>query len=785
MTVKTFSEFEGTHVVVLGGAGFLGSHVCTWLVESGAHVTAIDNLITGNAENVDHLLENGHFRLIDYDVTDFLHVKGDVHYVLNFASPASPVDYLKWPIHTLKVGAFGTHKGLGLARHKGARFFLASTSEVYGDPQVNPQPETYWGNVNPIGPRGVYDEAKRFAEALTLAYHREHGTEVRIVRIFNSILADEQVLYDDGTELRRETVGALAQRLGAPSADLVGYTVPAFDARSSIQARAAIALVGHPTDQQCYEVATRYGRSIRVTADHSLFVESAEGAPVARMTGDLRVGDRIAVARRIVVPERDRLAVEPVVACLSRGWDPWRLDIHHPALGEMAWRRRFELRDFVESEASSKARYVRSATWSRIRGMRDGSYMPVAAIHYLGAEVPEDATVAIHTGGGSARLPIRIGISNEFLWFLGLMVAEGHIRRDPDVDFLVTIACEDDLLDRAQKIVERDLGLHSVRSSGSSQRSPSISVHSRLFVEVLDHLGFAPGEKRIPGWVLGLPLSRLGWFLEGYRQGDGVHSGKKLEEAVRHEFSTTSTALKDDLVVAFARFGLVPSVGRYETTFKQKTGDRKYPFWRLTLASISPWSPLDWHKGVSQNLNARVTEDIVWAAVTAIEPVDATPLVFDFSVPGFENFWAGSGVMAHNTFGPRMRPDDGRAVPAFFKAALQNRPLPIFGDGTQTRSLCYVDDLVNGMLRLVLSDHIGPINIGNPQEVTMLELAETVQDVVGNYSGIEFHPRPTDDPMVRRPDTTKALELLDWKAEIPLREGLEKTLPFFRQVLDL
>jgi dTDP-glucose 4,6-dehydratase len=314
------AEFEHRHAVVLGGAGFLGSHVCTWLVHAGARVTCIDNMITGHAENVGHLIGDKRFRLIDYDVTDYLHVSGAVDYVLNFASPASPVDYLKWPIHTLKVGAFGTHKGLGLAYDKGAVFFLASTSEVYGDPLVNPQPETYWGNVNPIGPRGVYDEAKRFAEALTLAYNREHGVDTRIVRIFN-------------------------------------------------------------------------------------------------------------------------------------------------------------------------------------------------------------------------------------------------------------------------------------------------------------------------------------------------------------------------------------------------------------------------------------------------------------------------------TFGPRMRPDDGRAVPAFFKAALENRSLPVFGDGSQTRSLCYVDDEVEGILRLLLSDETSPVNIGNPQEVTMIELAETVQDVVGNHPGIEFHPRPTDDPMVRRPDTAKAERILGWKAQVSLREGLERTLPWFKEVL--
>lgn len=315
-----FRELDGKHAVVLGGAGFLGSHVCTWLIYSGAKVTCLDNLITGHASNVSHLMGDKRFRLIDHDITDFIHVGGDVDYVLNFASPASPVDYLKWPIHTLKVGAFGTHKGLGLAREKGAVFFLASTSEVYGDPLVNPQPESYWGNVNPIGPRGVYDEAKRFAEAMTLAYNREHGLDTRIVRIFN-------------------------------------------------------------------------------------------------------------------------------------------------------------------------------------------------------------------------------------------------------------------------------------------------------------------------------------------------------------------------------------------------------------------------------------------------------------------------------TYGPHMRPDDGRAVPAFFKAALANEALPVHGDGMQTRSLCYVDDEVEGILRLLLSDETEPVNIGNPEEVTVLDLAVAIQDVVGNHPGVDYLPRPTDDPTVRRPDTAKAEERLGWKAQISLRQGLERTLPWFKEVL--
>jgi dTDP-glucose 4,6-dehydratase len=172
--------------VVTGGAGFLGSHLCERLLTEGIAVTCIDNLLTGSLSNVEHLFGRDGFNFVQYDVTNYLHVAGEVDFVLHFASPASPIDYLELPIQTLKVGSLGTHKALGLAKAKSARFLLASTSEVYGDPLVHPQPESYWGNVNPVGPRGVYDEAKRFAEAMTMAYQRYHRLSTRIVRIFNT-----------------------------------------------------------------------------------------------------------------------------------------------------------------------------------------------------------------------------------------------------------------------------------------------------------------------------------------------------------------------------------------------------------------------------------------------------------------------------------------------------------------------------------------------------------------------------------------------------------------------
>ncbi len=173
-------------VLITGAAGFLGSHLCDRFIKEGYHVIGMDNLITGDLANIEHLFKLENFEFYNHDVSKFVHVSGDLDYILHFASPASPIDYLKIPIQTLKVGSLGIHNLLGLARVKKARLIIASTSEVYGDPAVNPQPEEYWGNVNPVGPRGVYDEAKRFQEAITMAYHTFHGVETRIVRIFNT-----------------------------------------------------------------------------------------------------------------------------------------------------------------------------------------------------------------------------------------------------------------------------------------------------------------------------------------------------------------------------------------------------------------------------------------------------------------------------------------------------------------------------------------------------------------------------------------------------------------------
>lgn len=186
-------------VLITGAAGFLGSHLCDRFIKEGFHVIGMDNLLTGNIKNIEHLFPLKEFEYFHHDVTKFVHVPGELDYILHFASPASPIDYLKMPIQTLKVGSLGTHNLLGLAKEKKARILVASTSEVYGDPNVHPQPEEYWGNVNPVGPRGVYDEAKRFMESITMAYHNFHGVDTRIIRIFNTY--GPRMRLDDGRAL--------------------------------------------------------------------------------------------------------------------------------------------------------------------------------------------------------------------------------------------------------------------------------------------------------------------------------------------------------------------------------------------------------------------------------------------------------------------------------------------------------------------------------------------------------------------------------------------------------
>jgi intein/homing endonuclease len=521
-----------------------------------------------------------------------------------------------------------------------------------------------------------------------------------------------------------------------------------------------------------------------VTGHHSIFVEAEDGEPEARPVADLAPGDRVAIIGRIEVPERDRRTISIIETWRWNEGDPWELCVEAPGLGALAWAQRQDVFGLLVSQRRNQGPNWRNGAWTKIIRMRASDRVPLPVFWRIAAEMPAGARVRMRSQGRSVPMPARVELTDDVLWLLGLWVAEGSWHESPGNAF-ITLSADEELLDRAATIVERDLGLHVVRAPGSEARAASIFVHSRLLLGLMDFLGFGQNRKRIPGWILGLPLSRLKWFLEGYREGDGVHSGAGFEAGIKHVFRTVHDELKDDLVVALARYGLVPSIGRYETTFRKKTGDRRYPYWELRLAHVSPWSPLEWDRGVEQRLQARRTGDLVWAPVKEIVEVPATELVYDFSVPGLENFWAGTGVAARNTYGPRMRPHDGRAIPTFMRQALDSKPLTVFGDGSQTRSFCYVSDEIEGIYRLFHKGDSQPTNIGNPSEITVRQLAETVIRLTESESRITFHELPEDDPRVRQPDISRAVGMLDWHPQVDLEEGLRRTIEYFRRVIPM
>jgi UDP-glucuronate decarboxylase len=782
-------------ILITGAAGFLGSHLAERFLGEGHEVVGVDNFVTGSHENVEVLEGLGGFRLIEHDISKPLFVDGEIDGVLHFASPASPVDYLELPIQTLKVGSLGTHNALGLAKAKRARFLLASTSEVYGDPLVHPQPETYWGNVNPIGVRGVYDEAKRFAEAMTMAYHRYHGVETRIVRIFNSIMADEMVMLFNDEESHIEPVEEYFDaRAGEKLVLHRRMRVPAFDPETlRVELREADALIKHPSrEKDAYRVRARYGRHIRVTGDHSVFRKGGDGLPEAIPVRRLAVGDYVAIPGRLPVVERDRPHVDLAEHLIGRAdsdEDLWGWALVDDGIPNLLDHHREEIVEYLlESpryDGSARKRNAIGCAWRRWKQAAKVP-LPVAARlrRRLGVAWPATARIEPFGGGRSNRIRNRVEVTDELLWLLGLFVAEGcHVAKDGT--YRILLSSDECFIERASEILASHLDVSPRVLAGTDTRAPSLYVDGRAVLELFRDAFRVTGyssDIRIPPWIFQLPLHRLKHFLEGYREGDGTHTG--YPDCRELAFNTTSEGLATDLTYLLLRFGIVASVGSYETTFRARYGDRPFPFWRVTVCEVSDFDLLRWDEGVEQTLNANRSGDLVWAKVNAIDTVEATEYVYDFCVPGAENFLAGNGVFAHNTYGPRMRPGDGRVVSNFIVQALRGDPLTIYGDGSQTRSFCYVSDEVDGIHRLFHSERAAPVNVGNPNEFTIRELADIVLEETGSDSRIETMPLPADDPKVRQPDITVARELLGWEPQVDLRTGIRQTLPYFRDALE-
>ncbi len=773
-------------VVVTGGAGFIGSHLCRFLLAKGFRVICVDNLLTGSGSNISDLKSNSDFVFINHDVTLPLEIREPVHYVLHFASPASPVDYAAFPIQTLKVGALGTHNMLGLAKAKEAVFLLASTSEVYGDPLVHPQPESYWGNVNPIGPRGVYDEAKRFAEAITMAYHTYHGMDTKIARIFNSILPDQLVVLFNDSDLHLETIGSYADNIEKNGGKIEHrIKVPCFDSQTcKIALKEVSAVIKHGYSGDAFELSLAYGRAVKVTGDHSVFKRGKDDKPIAVPVRELKKGDYVAIPSKLPVVVKDADSFNIVNYLLKNlgEEDLWNYSIRSEELRHVIAANRTKIYEVFKSNGKSKAMRQSREMFPIFKRYVEKAQVPLYVFKKLNLKAVAGATITVSRG--YTHVPTQITVDEDLLWLLGFYLAEGTSHFQKNKSSFIAFSSDERYLNKAAQILKSKFGVHVIKRAAESNKSPSIFVHSKMLYMIFKDLFNVIREDkskdiRIPSWIFQLPLSKVKYFLEGYKDGDGTHSGKKVGKELC--FDTKFKNFATDLLMLLLRFNIVASFGEYTTKYKQKYGDKLFTFYRLTACELSDFNILNWDKGVQQTLMARKTGDLVWAWIRNIRKVEATRYVYDFSVPDAENFVAGNGVFCHNTYGPFMRKNDGRVVPAFISQALSGKSITVFGDGSQTRSFCYVTDLVEGIYRLMLSKANDPVNLGNPEEYTVLEFAKKILKLTGSSSKITFKPLPIDDPKTRCPDISRAKKFLNWQPKVSVDEGLKRTIEWFRK----
>jgi len=780
------------NILITGGAGFIGSHLCKKLIEQGNSIICIDNFITGSIDNVKELTKEPNFKLIEHDISNPLYIDESLDWVLHLASIASPKYYLGYPIKTLKSGLLGTHNCLGLAKDKKAKFLLASTSEVYGDPLVHPQTEEYWGNVNTIGPRSCYDESKRAAESLTYAYMRQHNVDVRVVRIFNSILENELVVVFNDKEMHWESIGKYVRRLQNKKIITLDreILVPSLDFSDyKIKLKRVNTLIKHRYEGDAYELSLAYGRKVKVTGDHSIFKRSSCGKAIPVPVREIKKGDFVAIAKNLPVLEKDFTLIDIYLSLvrnvkdIAELWDYAIFNIEEKIIEK----NKEEILQILKESQRFKAKRERNNYLCMYKQYRKRSFLPAYILYRLnGLNVNlEKAKVRIAKAGAHIYTPNNIIVDEDILWFIGLFIAEGSSHYKENKSIFITLSSEEKFLLRAKLILENKFGAHVIfRKYEKGKRAPSLFIHSKVLYFILDKIFniLHIYKKGLPLWIMQLPLHKLKYILEGFKDGDGTHSGKKVGNELC--FDTSSKMLAFSLNMVLLRFGIVASLGKYYTYFKKKYGSRRFPFYRLTICNLSTFNILEWDKGVCQKLLAREEGDLVWAWVKEVKRCKGTTYVYDFSVPGSENFIAGNGVYCHNTYGPKMQIDDGRVVSNFIVQALKNDNLTVFGQGSQTRSFCYIDDLIKGILQIMNVDYKLPLNLGNPSEFKIIELAKAVLKLTNAKSKIEFLPLPEDDPQKRCPDISKVKKMLNWKPEISLEAGLEKTIDYFKKKLD-
>jgi UDP-glucuronate decarboxylase len=752
-------------ILVTGGAGFIGSHLIDRLMEQGHDVICLDNFFTGNKRNILKWMDHPYFELIRHDVTEPIRLEVDQIYHL--ACPASPVHYQYNPVKTIKTNVIGTMNMLGLAKRVKARFLIASTSEVYGDPDVHPQTEEYRGNVNCIGPRSCYDEGKRVAETLAFDYHHQNNVDIRVARIFNSLTGDQPVIYYQGDRLYCESFADCYDRIHQ---DISDVSVPCFDSQANMVLKPISAIWKHKVTKTGYEITTTWGKRVKITEDHSLFTRDENGLPKPVFGKDLQVGDDVAVPTHL--PFIDK-SLEPFY--ITDKISGTGISICPEDVVSYLEQYREAIYNYLQQKGISSRQH-----FSHLKKYEAGNRIPLELWQHLGLPITPKECIA--TASSAKRVNNYIEDIEAFLWFLGFYLAEGCLVYRQPGDYQLLFSSNFKYLEKLVAVCRSLFGCEcKIRWDEASNKAPSVRIRSKIIVDlVVNSFGFGKNlstEKDIPNWILQLPKQQLVHFLQGFWQGDGNHDAKTTGS--RLILNSSSPAIIEKLVLILAKFGIVGSVSEFYTTVS-KSNPKQYKSYRLTVQGLDRYEILSLADS-KQTLQAKTTNHLAWAKVKEISAFEIDDFVYDFSVPEGENFIGGTyGICCHNTYGPRMLENDGRVVSNFVVQALQGIPLTVYGDGSQTRSFCYVSDLVEGLIRLMNGDYIGPVNLGNPGEYTILELAEKIQQMINPDAQIEFKPLPQDDPRQRQPDITKAKQYLGWQPTVPLDQGLELMIQDFR-----
>lgn len=584
-----------------------------------------------------------------------------------------------------------------------------------------------------------YDEGKRVAETLAFDYYRQNNVDIRVARIFNSLTGDQKVLYYIGEELYYETFTECYNRING---DISNVSVPCFDEDYKTVIKPISAIWKHRVKKKGFQITTAWGKHIKITEDHSLFTRDENNKPQAAFGKDLRIGDEIGVPGYISFLEKplqpfyiiDKISSKEEVSIESEN-----TIFYMEKYGD-------KIREYLLAKGLKPSRL-----YSTLKNYEINNQIPWDLWEYLKVPLSEKDKVCYSSIKGIKNW---MGHVEEFLWLLGFYVAQGSLINNE-----LVFKGEAEELAKVMELMEI---IFEYKPEIDQERY--ISIESKILVDLIGYgLNFGRKEKDIPNWILQLPPGQLIMFLQGFAKGNGVELNSRLE------FKIDSQLVTEKLVLILAKFGLVAGILEMEEQV-----------YRITVEELEDNNIQNFSK-VQQKILAKTTGDIVWAKIESIEEFEIDDYVYDFSVPNYENFIGGSySVFAHNTYGPRMLENDGRVVSNFIAQALKGIPLTVYGDGSQTRSFCYVSDLVEGFIRLMNQDFIGPVNLGNPGEYTILELAQKIQKMVNQDLEIIYKPLPEDDPRQRQPDITRGKKYLGWEPTVPLEEGLKLTIEDFR-----